>query len=57
VFMDLDKPYQKLFGLSFRVRPIFKVVLFVAAAIVGSILFLMFLVLLGRYTGLLERRR
>jgi hypothetical protein len=57
MFMDLDKPYQKLFGLSFRVRPVFKVVLFVAATVVGSILFLMFLVLLGRYTGLLERRR
>jgi hypothetical protein len=56
-FMDLDKPYQKLFGLSFRVRPIFKIVLFVAAAIVGSILFLMFLLILGRYTGLLEKRR
>ncbi|MDH5384077.1 MAG: cytochrome c3 family protein, partial [Candidatus Aminicenantes bacterium] len=56
-FMDLDKPYQKLFGLSFRVRPIFKAVLFVAAVIVGSILFLMFLLILGRYTGLLERRR
>jgi hypothetical protein len=57
VFMDLDKPYQKLFGLSFRVRPVLKVVLFVAAAIVGSILFLMFLIILGRYTGLLEKRR
>ena len=56
-FMDLDKPYQKLFGLSFRVRPIFKIVLFVASAIVGSILLLMFLLILGRYTGLLEKRR
>ncbi len=56
-FMDLDKPYQKLFGLSFRVRPFFKVVLLVAAAVIGSILLLVFLVILGRYTGLLEKRR
>jgi hypothetical protein len=55
--MDLNKPYQKLFGLSFRVRPIFKVVLFVAALVVGSILLVMFMVVLGRYTGIIERRR
>jgi hypothetical protein len=57
MFMELDKPYQKLFGLSFRIRPLFKAVLFVAAILVGSILFLFFLVILGRYTGLLEKRR
>jgi len=56
-FMNLDKPYQKLFGLSFRVRPLLKVVLFVAAIIVGSMLFIMLLVILGRYTGLFETRR
>jgi len=56
-FMDLDLPYQKLFGLSFRVRPLLKVVLFVAAIIVGSMLFIMLMVNLGRYTGLFEKRR
>jgi len=57
MFMDLDKPYQRLFGLSFRVRPLFKVILIVASVIVGSVLLLMFLWILGRYTGLLEKRR
>jgi hypothetical protein len=56
-FMDLSKPYQKLFGLSFRVRPLLKVVLFVAAVIVGSVIFLMLMVILGRTTGLIEKRR
>jgi hypothetical protein len=55
--MNLDKPYQKLFGLSFRVRPLLKGVLFVAAIIVGSMLFIMLMVVLGRYTGLIEKRR
>jgi hypothetical protein len=55
--MDLNKPYQKLFGLSFRIRPVFKVVLFVAALVVGSILLVMLLLVLGRYSGLIERRR
>jgi hypothetical protein len=56
-FMNLGKPYQKLFGLSFRVRPLLKLVLFVVAVIVGSVLFIMLMVNLGRYTGLLEKRR
>jgi hypothetical protein len=56
-FMDLDKPYQKLFGLSFRVRPLLKGVLFVAAVILGSMLFIMLMVVLGRYTGLIEKGR
>jgi hypothetical protein len=56
-FMSLNKPYQKLFGLSFRMRPLLKVVLFVAAVIVGSMVFLMLMVILGRYTGLIEKRR
>ena len=56
-FMNLDKPYQKLFGLSFRVRPLLKVVLFVVAVIVGSMLLIMLMVILGRHTGLIEKRR
>ncbi len=55
--MELNKPYQKLFGLSFRIRPIFKLVLFVASLVVGFILLVMLIVILGRYTGLIERRR
>jgi hypothetical protein len=56
-FMNLDKPYQKLFGFSFRVRPLLKVLLFVVAVIVGSMLLILMMVILGRYTGLIEKRR
>jgi hypothetical protein len=56
-FMSLEKPYQKLFGLSFRVRPLLKVVLFVVAVIVGSMLLIMLMVILGQHTGLFEKRR
>jgi len=56
-FMKLDKPYQLLFGLSFAVRPFFKVVLFVSTVVAGSILFIVFLIVLGRLSGLIERRR
>ena len=56
-FMGLNKPYQKLFGLSFTARPFFKAVLFVSALVVGSMLFILFLLALGRYSGLIEKRR
>lgn len=56
VFMELDKPYQKLFGLSFRIRPAFKVILFISALIVGSMLLVGVLLALARYSGLLEKR-
>ena len=56
-FMGLDKPYQKLFGLSFRIRPVFKVVLFVSALILGSMLLIVALLALARYSGLIEKRR
>jgi len=56
-FMGLSKPYQAIFGLSFSVRPVFKVVLFLAAMIVGSVLLMAFLLVMGRLSGLIEKRR
>jgi len=56
-FMSLDRPYQKLFGLSFRVRPLLKGVLFAVAVVLGAMLLIMVAMILGRYTGLIERRR
>ncbi|MGD8534959.1 MAG: hypothetical protein PVF66_03845 [Candidatus Aminicenantes bacterium] len=56
-FMGLDKPFQKLFGLSFRIRPLLKGVLFVSVLIVGSLLLIMALVALARYSGIIEKRR
>lgn len=56
-FMDLTLPYQRLFGLSFTVRPLFKVVLFVAALALVSILLIVVFLALGRFSGLVEKRR
>ncbi len=56
-FMDLTLPYQRLFGLSFSVRPLLKVVLFVSALVCGSILLIVLLRVLGRISGLVEKRR
>jgi hypothetical protein len=55
-FMRLDRPYQALFGLSFVVRPLFKWVLFLSILVVGSILVLIVLLVVGRLTGLVEKR-
>ncbi|MGB2908384.1 MAG: hypothetical protein WBB73_14875 [Candidatus Aminicenantaceae bacterium] len=56
-FMGLDWPYQKLFGLSFRVRPLFKVVLAVAAVFLGMIVMIVLVTVLGRAVGLIEKRK
>ena len=56
-FMGLSKPYQKLFGLSFTGRPAFKVILFAATAVVGSLILMVILLALGRLSGIIEKRR
>jgi hypothetical protein len=53
----VTKPYHFLFGLSFTVRPAFKVALFICVFIIGSLLLIVFLVVLGRFAGLIEKRR
>lgn len=55
-FMELNTPYQRLFGLSFRVRPLFKMVLWVTGIFIGAVLLLMFVLIVGRYTGLIDKR-
>ena len=56
-FMRLNKPYQKLFGLSFAVRPLFKWALFLFILVIGSIVALVLLLGLGRLAGLIEKRK
>ncbi len=56
-FMGLDQPYQRLFGLSFAVRPLFKWALFFFILVIGSIVALVLLFGVGRLTGLLEKRK
>ena len=55
-FMGLGGLFQRVFGLSFIVRPIFKFVLGVCATVAGALLFLAGLVALGRVAGFLEKR-
>jgi hypothetical protein len=55
-FMGLGGLFQRVFGLSFIVRPAFKIVLILCAVIAGSLLFLAGLVALGRVAGFLEKR-
>jgi len=56
-FMGLNGIYQKIFGVSFYARSVLKVILFVSAFIMVSIVFIMVAKLLGFITGLLEKRR
>jgi len=56
-FMGLGKPYHFFFGLSFAVRPLFKVVLVVASLVIGALLLIAGLLALGRVSGLMEKRR
>lgn len=55
--MGLSKPYQKLFGLSFRLRPLLKTALFISATVIGTVVFLLFLLSIGKLSGLIEKRR
>ncbi|HPW17036.1 MAG TPA: hypothetical protein PLP83_01505 [Candidatus Aminicenantes bacterium] len=49
--MGLGGLFQRLFGLSFVVRPVFKVVLGVCAAVAGALLLAAGLAALGRFAG------
>ncbi len=55
-FMGLGGLFQRVFGLSFIVRPAFKLVLGIAAFIAGALLVIAGLVALGRFAGFLEKR-
>lgn len=56
-FMALSKPYQRMFGLSFTIRPALKVILAIAAGIIGLFLLLVLLLALGRISGIIGSRR
>lgn len=56
-FMGLTQPYQRVFGLTFSVRPLFKAVLFASAIILGALLLIVFLLVLGRASGLVNKKR
>jgi hypothetical protein len=54
-FMGLGGLFQRVFGLSFVVRPAFKIVLAACAIVAGALLVLAGLVALGRVAGFLEK--
>jgi hypothetical protein len=55
-FMGLGGLFQRVFGLSFVVRPAFKIVLAVCALLAGALLLVAGLAALGRIAGFLEKR-
>jgi len=56
-FMGMTQPFHRLFGLTFLGRPYFKIALAVAAVVIAAILAVLFLTLIGRAAGLIEKRR
>ncbi len=56
-YMGMTGVFHRLFGLSFLVRPGFKVVLAIAGFVIAAILAVLMLTLLGRASGLIEKRR
>jgi hypothetical protein len=56
-FMKLGGLFHRMFGLSFAARPVLKVVLTAAVAVIGLMALLAALLGLGRLSGLLEKRR
>ncbi len=55
-FMGLGGLFQRVFGLSFIVRPVFKIVLAICAFLIGPLLLVAGLAALGRIAGFLEKR-
>jgi hypothetical protein len=54
--MGLGGLFQRVFGLSFIVRPVFKIVLGICGFIVGALLTVAGLAALGRFAGFVEKR-
>ena len=56
-FMGLGGLFQRVFGLTFAVRPALKFVLFAAGLLIAGILLVAALIFLGRTTGLAGREK
>ena len=54
--MRLGGAHQRLFGLTFVVRPLLKFVLAACGFVLGALLLLAFLSFMGRWSGMAERR-
>jgi hypothetical protein len=55
-FMGVGRLFHRIFGLTFAVRPFFKLLLAVTIIASGAVLVVFFLVVTGKLTGLIEKR-
>jgi hypothetical protein len=55
-FMGVGSLFHRIFGLTFAVRPLFKIVLALAILASGAVLVVFFLVIAGKLAGLIEKR-
>jgi hypothetical protein len=55
-FMGVGGFFQRIFGLTFAVRPFFKIVLALTILATGAVLVVFFLVVAGKLAGLIEKR-
>jgi hypothetical protein len=55
-FMGVGGLFQRIFGLTFAVRPLFKLLLAVTVFAGGALLAVFFLVVAGKLAGLIEKR-
>lgn len=54
--MGIGGLYHRVFGLTFAVRPFFKIVLALTILATGAVLIVFFLVVAGKLAGLIEKR-
>jgi hypothetical protein len=55
-FMGVGSFFQRIFGLTFTVRPVFKFILFLAVLACGALVAVFFIVVAGKLSGLIEKR-
>jgi hypothetical protein len=48
--------FHRIFGLTFVVRPAFKILLFLMALVSGALLLALFVIVVGKFSGLIEKR-
>jgi hypothetical protein len=54
--MGVGSFFQRIFGLTFTVRPVFKFILFLAVLACGALVAVFFIVVAGKLSGLIEKR-
>jgi len=55
-FMGVGGLFHRIFGLTFAVRPLFKIVLALTILATGAVLVIFFIVIAGKLAGLIEKR-